>query len=131
MAGGRENGLSDRFRRLLAGLGEDLRLLDVRIKELDEELASIVHRRPAVQRLLSCEVSGPRLPRRWLPRSAPGSLCRGREFSVAMGLTPKQHGSGGKERLLGISKRGDAYLRKLLVHGARAQCAPPPAKPTP
>ena len=37
-----------------------------------------------------------------------------------MGLTPRQHSSGGKERLLGISKRGDAHLRTLLIHGARS-----------
>ena len=41
-------------------------------------------------------------------------------MSAALGLTPKQHSSGGKERLLGISKRGDSYLRTLLIHGARA-----------
>ena len=39
---------------------------------------------------------------------------------MAMGLTPKHHGTGGKERILGISKRGDGYLRQLLVHGARS-----------
>ena len=37
-----------------------------------------------------------------------------------LGLTPRQHSSGGKDRLLGISKRGDAYVRTLLIHGARA-----------
>jgi transposase len=41
-------------------------------------------------------------------------------MAAAIGLTPRQHSSGGKDRLLGISKRGDAYLRFLLVHGARA-----------
>ena len=41
-------------------------------------------------------------------------------MSAAFGLTPSQHSSGGKERLLGISKRGDAYLRVLLIHGARS-----------
>ena len=45
---------------------------------------------------------------------------KGRDFAVSLGLTPRQHSTGGKERLLGISKRGDSYLRKLLVHGARA-----------
>ena len=40
-------------------------------------------------------------------------------MSAALGLTPRQHSSGGKERLLGISKRGDVYLRALLIHGAR------------
>lgn len=44
----------------------------------------------------------------------------GRQLSAWLGLVPKQHSSGGKERLLGISKRGDVYLRNLLIHGARA-----------
>ena len=43
----------------------------------------------------------------------------GRQFAAWLGLVPRQHSTGGKERLLGISKRGDSYLRKLLVHGAR------------
>ena len=41
-------------------------------------------------------------------------------MAAAIGLTPRQHSSGGKDRLLGISKRGDAYLRCMLVHGARS-----------
>jgi len=41
-------------------------------------------------------------------------------MSASLGITPRQCSSGGKERLLGISKRGDAYLRSLLIHGARA-----------
>jgi len=41
-------------------------------------------------------------------------------MAAALGLTPRQHSSGGKDRLLGISKRGDAYLRSLLIHGARS-----------
>ena len=45
---------------------------------------------------------------------------RGREASACVGLVPGQHSSGGKDKLLGISKRGDAYLRTLLIHGARA-----------
>ncbi len=44
----------------------------------------------------------------------------GREFSAYIGLVPKQTGSGGKIRLLGISKRGDTYMRTLFIHGARA-----------
>lgn len=44
----------------------------------------------------------------------------GREFVAYVGLVPKQTGSGGKVRLLGISKRGDTYLRTLFIHGARA-----------
>jgi transposase len=44
----------------------------------------------------------------------------GRQFAAWLGLVPRQHSTGGKPRLLGISKRGDIYLRKLFVHGARA-----------
>jgi transposase len=44
----------------------------------------------------------------------------GRHFAAYLGLTPKQHSSGNRERLLGISKRGDKYLRGLLIHGGRA-----------
>ena len=48
------------------------------------------------------------------------AFCRGREFAASLGLTPRQHSTGGRDRLLGISKRGDPYLRRVLVHGARA-----------
>jgi len=44
----------------------------------------------------------------------------GRQLSAYLGLVPRQHSSGGRDKLLGISKRGDGYLRKLLIHGARA-----------
>ena len=44
----------------------------------------------------------------------------GRQLAAWMGLVPRQHSSGGKQNLLGISKRGDTYLRTLLIHGARA-----------
>src|ERR1019366_5683859 len=45
---------------------------------------------------------------------------KGREFAAWMGLVPKQHSTGGKSKLLGISKRGNEYLRKILIHGARS-----------
>lgn len=48
------------------------------------------------------------------------SFKNGRHFSAFLGLTPKQHSSGGKERILGISKGGDTYTRTLLIHGARS-----------
>jgi transposase len=47
-------------------------------------------------------------------------FTNGRQLAASLGLTPRQHSSGGKERLLGISKRGDAYLRTLMIHGARS-----------
>lgn len=115
------NGLSDRFRRLLAGLAADLRGLDERIDTLDEELGSIVRETPAAQRLLALRGVGPTIATALVAALGTGeSFTRGREFAVSMGLTPRHHGTGGKERILGISKRGDAYLRQLLVHGARS-----------
>lgn len=45
---------------------------------------------------------------------------KGREFAAWLGLTPRQHSTGGKAKLLGISKRGNEYLRRLFVHGARS-----------
>ena len=47
-------------------------------------------------------------------------FANGRQMAASLGLTPKQHSAGGKDRLLGISKRGDAHLRSILIHGARA-----------
>jgi len=46
-------------------------------------------------------------------------FANGRSMAANLGLTPREHSSGGKQRLLGISKRGDTYLRTLLIHGAR------------
>ena len=114
------NGLSDRFRGLLAGLADDLRLLDARIAELDDEIASIAASDPAVQRLLELRGVAPITATALVAALGSGdTFRRGRDFAVSLGLTLRQHSSGGKERLLGISKRGDAYLRQLLVHGAR------------
>jgi transposase len=48
-------------------------------------------------------------------------VCKnGRQFAAWLGLVPRQHSTGGQTRLVGISKRGDRYVRKLLIHGARA-----------
>lgn len=47
-------------------------------------------------------------------------FTNGRQMAASIGLTPRQNSSGGKDRLLGISKRGDVYLRSLLIHGARS-----------
>ena len=126
------NGLSERFRRLLAGLAEDLRGLDERIEAVDEELAAIVRETPAAQRLLALRGVGPTTATALVAALGTAeSFARGREFAVAVGLTPKHHGTGGKERILGISKRGDAYLRQLLVHGARAAVRTAKDKPDP
>jgi transposase len=116
-----ENGLTDRFRRLLNGLWEDLKRLDERVSELGEEIAGIVQEEPAVQRLQQLRGIGPLTATALVAAVGDGAqFTNGRQMSAALGLTPKQHSSGGKHRLLGISKRGDSHLRSLLIHGARA-----------
>jgi len=116
-----ENGLSERFRRLLRGLWRDLQTLDERIEELDREIEQIARRDPVAMRLQQVRGIGPLTATALLATVGDASqFSKGREMAASFGLTPKQNSSGGKERLLGISKRGDAYLRSLLVHGARA-----------
>ena len=116
-----DNGLTARFRSLLAGLYRDLQRFDERVRELDQEIAVIAREHEAVGRLEQLRGIGP------LTASALYALVgdarqyrNGREMAVSLGLTPRQHSSGGKERRLGISKRGDKYVRTLLIHGARS-----------
>ena len=62
-------------------------------------------------------------PLPWLRRLATERpFQKGRDFSAWLGLVPKQHSTGGKTTLLGISKRGNEYLRRLFIHGARSVC---------
>ena len=115
------NGLTDAFRVLLADLATDLRYLDERIVSLDERIEQTVKDDPTARRLLELRGVGPLTASALVSALGDGkAFSKGRDFAASLGLTPRQHSTGGKERLLGISKRGDSYLRKLLVHGARA-----------
>ncbi|MFK7912242.1 MAG: IS110 family transposase [Akkermansiaceae bacterium] len=116
-----ENGLTPCFRQLLDGLWRDLRALDDRMTELDGQIAMIAKENPTAQRLQKLRGVGPLIATALVATIGDGKQYRkGRDMAAAIGLTPRQHSSGGKERLLGISKRGDAYLRCLLIHGARS-----------
>jgi len=116
-----DNGLTMNFRALLSELTEDLRHLNQRIESLDKRIADYVKNDARCQRLLKLRGVGPIIASALICHLGDGSGFRkGREFAASIGLTPRQHSTGGKERLLGISKRGDGYLRRLLVHGARA-----------
>ena len=116
-----DNGLSFEFRTLLSGLADDLVRLDARINELDEYIANQVKNDPIASKLLTLRGIGPLAASALAGALGDGkSFGKGRDFAASLGLTPRQHSTGGRDRLLGISKRGDGYLRKLLVHGARA-----------
>jgi len=115
------NGLTMFFRQLLQGLYEDLYSMDKRMAELDKQIAVIAQQDPIAKRLQQLRGVGPLIATALVATMGDGKQYRkGRDMAAAIGLTPRQHSSGGKDRLLGISKRGDAYLRCLLVHGARS-----------
>ena len=116
-----DNGLSDRFRRLLHGVWHDLLILDQRIKVLDQEIEALAANDPVAKRLQQLRGVGPMVATALLATVGDASqFSNGRQMAASLGLTPKQMSSGGKSKLLGISKRGDSYVRCLLVHGARA-----------
>ena len=116
-----ENGLSESFRVQLSELREDLQRLDERVGVQDARIARQVKEDPVARRLLTLRGVGPLTATALAGALGDGrAFVKGRDFAASLGLTPRQHSSGGKERLLGISKRGNAYLRRLLVHGARA-----------
>ena len=116
-----ENGLMSDFRALLSGLREDLVYLDERVMTLDQTINTLANSHSDARRLLKLRGVGPITATALIASLGDGHLFqRGREASAWIGLVPGQHSSGGKDRLLGISKRGDAYLRTLLIHGARS-----------
>src|SRR5262249_18226465 len=86
-----------------------------------EKLEALATTHPACQRLRTMPGSGPFSETALVAAVSEASAFKnGRQCAAWLGLVPRQHTTGGKERLLGISTRGDSYLRKLLVHGARA-----------
>jgi len=116
-----ENRLPDLFRELLAELYEQLQRLDERLQDYDRRINALFRSQEACRRIEAVEGIGP------LGATAivatfgdTRQFANGRQFSAALGLVPGQHSTGGESRLLGISKRGDRYLRTLLVHGARS-----------
>ena len=116
-----ENSLTHRFRALLADLYEDLRGLEHRLGELDAEVEEIARTDPLAKRLMQLRGVGPLVATALVASVGDGrQFTQGRQMAAALGLTPKQYSTGGKARLLGISKRGDPYLRSILIHGARA-----------
>lgn len=116
-----DNTLSDTFRALLHQGYQQLRELDNHIKAYDRQLRAEVKASEAAQRLLTIPGYGPVVSSVFLNMVGDGkAFRRGRDVAACIGIVPRQHSSGGKPVLLGISKRGDRYLRSVLIHGARA-----------
>jgi len=116
-----ENGLSNLFRAELHGLYQELRHLDQRATHYDQQIEFIAEGDEQAQRLMT--IPGIAAKGATALLAAIGDISHfksGRELSAWLGLVPRQHSTGGKSTLLGISKRGDVYLRQLLIHGARS-----------
>jgi transposase len=116
-----ENGLTAFGRELFAGLYQELVHLDERIRTCDEQMDRVFKGNEVCQRLAEVEGIGPITATALVASVGDPSVFRkGRQMSAWLGLVPRQHSTGGKAVLLGISKRGDRYLRTLLIHGARS-----------
>jgi transposase len=115
------NGLNSIVRALIGELREELSDLDGRITIYDRKIINLYRMSEACQRLGEVEGIGPITATALVAAAGDGKCFKnGRQFAAWIGLVPKQRSSGGRSRLLGISKRGDRYLRTLLIHGARA-----------
>jgi transposase len=116
-----ENRLPDLFRELLGELYEQLRLLDERISGYDRRVNALFRSQEECRRIEAVEGVGPLGATAVVATFGDGrQFDNGRQFSAALGLVPRQHSTGGEPLLLGISKRGDRYVRTLLIHGARS-----------
>ena len=117
----RDNMLSVALRQLVEDARQDLARLDSRIKELDSHIERIAREDEASRRLQTIPGIGPITATALVADLGDArQFRRSRELPAFLGIVPRQHSSGGKERLLGISKQGDRYLRTLLIHGARS-----------
>jgi len=114
-------GLPELARRMVAKLLEQLRLLDQRIDAYDRELAAQARLSEAAQRLMKIRGIGATTALAIVATVGNArEFDNGRQFAAWLGLVPGQHSTAGRARLGRITKRGDAYLRNLLVQGARS-----------
>jgi transposase len=116
-----DSNLTPRMRNLVSLLWSEWKDLEQQIVAMNPEVEQIASSDPACQRLRQIPGIGPLVATAIVAAIGNGSAFhKGREFASWLGLVPRQHSTGGKARLFGISKRGNRYLRKILVHGARS-----------
>jgi len=113
--------LSGALRLLLAQLKLELDQLALRMEQADRVIQKTASENEACQRLVKIPGIGPVTATAVIAAIGNGAAFhKGREFAAWMGVVPREHSTGGRQKLLGISKRGNRYLRKLFVQGARA-----------
>ena len=116
-----DNELTPSARDSMQGLYEELIDVEARVKILDTRIRQLCRQNENCQRILKIPGVG-ELTATAIVAAVPdpGEFRNGRHMSAWLGLVPRKSSSGDKQILLGISKRGDRYLRTLLIHGARA-----------
>jgi len=115
------NDISPAMRRMLSELFDDMRHMDERIAELTRRIEGLAARDERARRLMTIPGIGPLAATALLAAVGDGrQFQRARDLTAWLGLVPQQHSTGGKVTLRGISKRGNRYLRRLLIHGARS-----------
>jgi len=118
------NELTEMGRELFADLSRELAAVDERVDHIDGRLKRLFAGSELCQRLAQVEGIGPLIATAMTAAvSDPRVFRNGRQLAAWLGLVPRQHSSGSRKILLGISKRGDRYLRTLLIHGARSVVA--------
>ena len=116
-----ENGLPALAREVLAGLLEQFRQFDARVTAYDRQIRALAEASEPARRLMQVEAIGAQTATALVASMGDPRVFRsGRSYAASLGITPRQHSSGGIVRLGPITHRGDSYLRTLLVHGARA-----------
>jgi transposase len=117
-----ENGLPDLAREVFAGLYDRLVDLDAQVAWYDRRVQALARTHEAARRLMELDGVGPLTATALVASVGDARLFHnGRQLAAWLGLVPRQRSSGGKSRHGRITKRGDAYLRTLLIHGARAR----------
>jgi transposase len=116
-----ENNLTTQFRFILSELYDDLCSIDKRLERIDKQIAAICAENHICNRLTEIVGIGNITATAIYAAAGNGrQFPKGRLFSAWLGLVPRQHSSGGRELMLGISKHGNNYIRTLLVNGAQA-----------
>jgi transposase len=116
-----EQSLSLRLQHILHRLRDEWRAVDESLADVTKEIGSIAEHDEACQRLVTVPGVGTLTATAVVAAVGAGGAFRsGRDFAAWLGLVPRQHSTGGRPTLLGISKRGNSYLRRLLIHGARS-----------
>jgi transposase len=119
-----ENTLPGVFRQLLRQLGEHLKILDELVHAMEKQIQQWHSANEASQRVSAIAGVGVLTASAMVASVGDArNFSSGRQLAAWLGLVPRQHSTGGKSKLLGISKRGDCYLRTLLIHGARSVIA--------